>query len=129
MATAPQLVSNFPEITLTLKGIQVCPRLKLLRMSDTTFNFYVDGPERFVLHFTDPSVFGKEFAVLTMGSNSFTTVLTPPTKSTPCYVWSEAQIARIVTGQEEPRGPQPVPSPQAGVMEPLTRPIIIPPGM
>jgi len=99
-------------------------------MSDSTFNFYVDGPDRYVLHFKNPSVFGKEFAILAAGSNSFT-LLTPPTVSTPCYVWSEAELADILAGRERRLGPQPVSSMPARAMsltEPMTKPIIIPPG-
>jgi hypothetical protein len=130
MATATQLRTEFDEIALTLKGIEVRPGLKLLRMSDSTFNFYVDGPDRYVLHFHNPSVFGKEFAVLATGSNSFT-LLTPPTVSTLCYVWSEAELTHTLVGWEQPRGPQPVssmPTQAARPVGPMTPPIIIPPG-
>ena len=132
MATAAKSVGNFPEITLTLEGIQVRPHLKLLRMSETTFNFYVDGPDRFVLYFTDPTVFGKEFAVLTMGSNSFTTVLSPPpSKGKPCYVWSESELAEILAPREQQPGPKAVMRAGTGTPppRPMLPPIIIPPGI
>ena len=129
MATATQLGTGFDEIALTLKGIQVRPGLKLLRMSDSTFNFHVEGQDRFVLHFKNPNAFGKEFAVIATGSNSFT--LLTPTVSTLCYVWSEAELTPVLVGWEQPRGPQPVsskPTQTARPVGPMVPPIIIPPG-
>ena len=128
MATVMPLRTEFEEISLTLEGIQVRPGLKLLRMSDSTFNFYVDGPDRYVLHFKNANVFGKEFAILEPGSNSFT-LLTPSTVSTPCYVWSEVQLAKILAGSEEELKQTPRARNRAmSFVEPMTRPIPIPPG-
>lgn len=129
MATAPQLVTEFVEITLTVKGIQVRPGLKLLRMPPSTFDFHVDGPERFVLHFTNPKVFGKKVAILEIGSNILT-LLTPPTESTPCYVWSETELADILAAREQQPGPRPVERAVTATLppEPMTKRIIIPPG-
>jgi len=124
------LRAEYEEIILKITGIQVRPGLKLLRMSDTTFDFYVDGTDRYVVHFKNPSVFGKEFAVLQAGSNSFT-LLGPPTVSTLCYVWSQAELANIVAEAEQPSGPQPLSRMTARTptsATPMTKPILIPPG-
>lgn len=110
--------------TVTPVVTKIRQGLELWRTSDLTIEFRVAGPERFVLHFKDPSVLGVEFAVLKTGVNPFTL---RNTKETCCYVWSEAELAPGLVKWEPVSASGATEA--AGPVRPMVPPIIIPPGM
>jgi len=99
------------------------PGWELLEVSDWTFDFHVSSPDRYVLHCV-PNVFGKPFISLQVGHNTFFFPTT--TTSTLCYVWSEEQLAKILSGWEgESEADMELRKKLCG--EPNTKPIPIPP--
>ncbi len=97
---------------------------ELLQESESTFDFHVYGPDRCVLHCV-PNVFGKPFISLPIGHNSFTFPTT--TVTTQCCVWSEEQLAKILSGWEGESEPD-MDLRKKLCAEPNTKPIPIPPG-
>lgn len=107
--------------------ITLRPGLTLWQPSGSKIEFDNDGPNRFVAHFANPHVLGMEFAVIGVGSNVFAL---RTTEKTPCYIWSEAELALGLVNWESLGGvPSSGPTEAAGPVRPMLPPIIIPPGL
>ncbi|MBZ5655734.1 MAG: hypothetical protein LAO56_10715 [Acidobacteriia bacterium] len=90
-----------------------------LNMAD----FHVKGDKRYVLHFREADVFGKEFAVIANGNNLFTVA---EGKQTECNWFDEAELRGIVASAEASHKKS-CATKKGDAVSPYTRPIIIPP--
>jgi hypothetical protein len=86
-------------------------------------DFHVKGDKRYVVHFRNPNVFGKEFAAIGKGNNLFTVA---NGEQTECCLFDDTQLRNIVAGAEDSHKKSSALK-QIETVSPCTRPIIIPP--
>lgn len=94
--------------------IQHNKHVTILAMPDgVNYALYLEGENSCLVHFTNPDVFGTEFAILKPGYNIFTMVM--PEEETRCTFFSDAQVRSALADLPYPKtGPIIIPPRQSG---------------
>jgi hypothetical protein len=103
--------------------------LKIIEMSESlTYDIHGEGDKHYIVHFVNPTVFGREFAILSKGPNYFTRAKNEETNS---YFFDDAQLRKLVTPAEPAQTERimALATTQAVTPTPCTGPILIPPRM